>query len=317
MSHLPYVETLPLENRLRKNFKHFRRWARRRGLEAYRVYDADLDEFPFTVDFYGDQLYVAIYADRGPAGWRAIPEPIREEGLSEIFQAVLGVGPAEVQIKKRQKQRGEQQYEKLSEDKQFFAVAEQGLQFWVNLTDYLDTGLFLDHRNTRAMVREAAAGKSVLNLFAYTGSFTVYAAAGGARTTHTLDLSTTYLEWGQRNLALNDLAGPQHRFEKVDVLAWLQQPIQEKYDIIVLDPPTFSNSKAMKEVLDTQRDHVMMINSCIERLASGGELYFSTNNRRFKLEEAALQASSIREISHQTVPDDFRKGGIHRCWKIS
>ena len=316
MSYLPYVETLPLENRLRKNFKHFRRWARRRGLDAYRVYDADLDEFPFTVDIYGDQLYVAIYQDRGPASWRAIPEPIRNEGLTELFQSVYEVRPAEVQIKKRQKQKGEQQYEKLKEEKQFFVVEEQGLKFWVNLTDYLDTGLFLDHRNTRAMVREAAAEKSVLNLFAYTGSFTGYAAAGRASATHTIDLSTTYLDWGKRNLQLNELDGPQHRFEKADVLRWLAQEPQEQYDIIVLDPPTFSNSKAMKELLDTQRDHVVMINNCLQRLKTGGTLYFSTNNRRFKLDEAAINTDSIREISHQTVPDDFRKGGIHRCWKI-
>jgi 23S rRNA (cytosine1962-C5)-methyltransferase len=178
-------------------------------------------------------------------------------------------------------------------------------------------GLFLDHRNTRQMVRQESAGKRVLNLFAYTGSFSVYAAAGGAAETLTIDMSNTYLQWADRNLSVNGFSGPQHRLLQADVLAWLEQPPREQFDLIVLDPPTFSNSKRMDDTLDIQRDHVMLLNRALRFCSPGGTLYFSTNYRRFKLWEEEIRATSITDISAKTVPEDFRNKKIHQCFRIT
>ncbi|MEM9835458.1 MAG: class I SAM-dependent methyltransferase [Bacteroidota bacterium] len=331
----------PFQHRLAKMARHFDKWARRKQLAAYRIYDADLDEFPITVDRYGEQLYVAIYAPKGrplsDEDWRDLRHDYRE-----VIMETLDVDRNAIFFKLRQRAKGGEQYDKLAWVEREFLVQENGLTFSLNLTDYLDTGLFLDHRQTRQMVRERAAGKRVLNLFAYTCSFTVYAAAGGAATTHSIDLSNTYLEWGKRNLELNGFPADEmtvlelqssqpsasskqpaphrprkkHRFQRTDVKQWLSQEVsQPNYDLIILDPPTFSNSKAMKDVLDTQRDHVELINNCLKRLRPGGELFFSTNYRRFKLaENEIIGASSCQEISKQTQPPDFRKRPPHRCW---
>ncbi|WP_420461428.1 class I SAM-dependent methyltransferase [Neolewinella sp.] len=288
--------------------RHHGKWARRQGLEAYRIYDTDLDEFPVTVDRYGDRLYVAVYA-KGETT-EADTEPYRG-----WIAGTLDAVPDRIHFKLRQRQSGTQQYERLAEEEQEFAVREYGRQFLVNLTDYLDTGLFLDHRLTRKLVGEQAADKLVLNLFAYTCSFGVYAATAGATRVDNLDLSNTYLDWGQRNFRLNGINPKQHGFIKGDALQWLSGPVRDRYDLIVLDPPTFSNSKMMNDVLDTQRDHVALINDCLRRLAPGGTLYFSTNHRRFKLEEEAL-AGTAREITGQTLPPDFRRRGLHRCWMV-
>lgn len=287
--------------------RHHGRWARRQGLEAYRIYDADLDEHPLTVDRYGDSLYVAVYG-------KGEEEPAAER-YRDLLTAVLEVPAERVYFKLRQRQRGSRQYEKLAARREEFAVAEYGCRFLVNLTDYLDTGLFLDHRATRKLVGEQAAGKRVLNVFAYTCSFGVYAATGGARRVDNLDLSTTYLDWGRRNFSLNGIDPERHGFLKADALQWLAGPVGEPYDLIVLDPPTFSNSKMMKDVLDTQRDHVQLINACLDRLSPEGSLYFSTNYRRFRLDEAALQRPA-RELTARTLPPDFRRKNLHRCWLL-
>ncbi len=303
------VDPVPFQNRLRKMARHHGKWARRQGLEAYRIYDTDLDEFPVTVDRYGDRLYVAVYAKGDTT-----------EADTELYRnwiaGALDVVPDRIHFKLRQRQSGTQQYERLAEQEQEFAVREYGRQFLVNLTDYLDTGLFLDHRLTRKLVGERAAGKLVLNLFAYTCSFGVYAATAGATRVDNLDLSNTYLDWGQRNFRLNTINPKQHGFIKADALQWLAGPVRDHYDLIVLDPPTFSNSKMMTDVLDTQRDHVTLINDCLQRLTPDGTLYFSTNYRRFKLEAGAL-AGTAREITGQTLPPDFRRRGLHRCWVVS
>ncbi len=294
--------------------RHFGKWARRQEIYCYRIYDADIPEFPFAVDRYEQFVHVAEYYR--PREW----EPETRRGWRyECKQAILRALeiPADhLFFKERQPQSGDQQYEKRMETGKEYVVREGGLRFLVNLTDYLDTGLFLDHRQTRERVRQHSMGKRMLNLFAYTGSFTVYAAAGGALGTLTIDLSNTYLDWAQRNLAINELTGNQHRFERADVLQWLQQPVGERFDLIVLDPPTFSNSKAMHSILDVQRDHAQLINQCLNRLQPEGRLFFSTNFRRFKLDEAAIQTSRIREISRETVPPDFRNKKIHACWEI-
>ena len=304
----------PFANRLRKMDRHISKWARRQGIQCYRIYDRDVPEFPFAVDRYGDFLHVAEYQrnhDRSPEEHR---NWIR--GCRHTLSEVLEVDLAHIFIKERASQKGKQQYEKQSEKSKEIIVEEDGLQFYVNLSDYLDTGLFLDHRPLRKQVREESSGKRVLNLFAYTGSFTVYAAAGGATESLTLDLSNTYLDWARRNLELNELAGPHHRFEQADVKMWLREDPTEKFDIIILDPPTFSNSKRMRFVLDVQADHSYMINSCIKRLNRGGMIYFSTNFRRFKLDTESIWSQDIRDITAQTIPQDFRNKRIHYCWAI-
>ncbi|NJB86645.1 23S rRNA G2069 N7-methylase RlmK/C1962 C5-methylase RlmI [Lewinella marina] len=295
------------QNRLRKMARHYDKWARRRGLEAYRIYDADLDEFPITVDRYADRLYVAVY-QRG--------EDIEPEAYLPYLSDTLDVPESRIFFKVRQRQSGKAQYEKLDARQQEFPVREYDRTLLVNLTDYLDTGLFLDHRETRRMVGEAAAGKRVLNLFAYTCSFGVYAATAGAERVDNLDLSNTYLDWGRRNFAANGLDPANYGFLREDALQWLRGGVTERYDLIVLDPPTFSNSKMMDDVLDTQRDHVELINGALRRLLPGGMLYFSTNYRRFKLAEEAI-AGTAREITAQTLPPDFRKKNLHRCWTIT
>lgn len=305
----------PFANRLRKMARHYDKWARRQELEAYRIYDADLDEFPITVDRYGAQLYVAVYHRRGEE-WDEAEWQDRKLAYRDVIQEVLELGRDQIFFKLRQRQSGNSQYEKLSIAQREFTVVENDLGFIVNLTDYLDTGLFLDHRPTRMMVAKAARNKLVCNLFAYTCSFSVYAAAGGAQRVDSVDLSNTYLQWGQRNFSLNEIDPDQHRFIKADVLQWLVEAPAASYDLIILDPPTFSNSKMMKDVLDTQRDHVQLIQRCTDMLRSGGTLYFSTNYRKFKLDEEALGHLRIKNITKQTLPPDFRKRNLHQSYRI-
>jgi 23S rRNA G2069 N7-methylase RlmK/C1962 C5-methylase RlmI len=311
------------KNRLRKMQRHFGKWARRSGITCYRVYDADIPEHALAVDHYEGldgilRVHVAEYL-RGKV--EALPEDerrLRRFRYREIIAEVMEVEPERIFYKHRERQSGKQQYTKMAEAERIFRVEEDGLKFWVNLSDYLDTGLFLDHRITRGMVREAAMGKKLLNLFAYTGSFTVYGAAGGATGSLTVDLSNTYLEWAERNLAENDLAGPEHRFLRTDVKDWLRdEEPDETFDIIVLDPPTFSNSKSMRFVLDVQDDHPFLINRCLRRLNPGGKLFFSTNFRKFQFTEERIYGKAlVSEITNQTIPPDFRNRPPHRCWLI-
>lgn len=313
---MPLPDFSMLENRLRKNLKHLQKWARREKITCFRVYDADIPEFPLAVDQYGGFLYVAEYKRKHPL---SDAEYLEWQGLSlEVLARVFDIPADRIFLKSRAPQKGKQQYEKTAEVLQEFLVEEGGLHFLVNPGDYLDTGLFLDHRITRQLVRELAAGKDVLNLFAYTGSFSVYAAAGGALSTTTIDLSNTYLNWAKKNMALNGFGGKQHAFIRADVKAWLREtPLEEAFDLVVLDPPTFSNSKRMKDdVLDTQRDHSELINHCLERMRPGGTLFFSTNYRQFQLDTAAIQSSDIKDITAQTIPEDFRNKKIHYCFKI-
>lgn len=302
-------------NRLAKNHRHIGKWARRQGITCYRVYDNDIPGTPFAIDFYENALHVAEYARAH--GMEPDEHAAWLEACMGVMSETLAVPTAEIFLKYRQRQSGLRQYERFARAGAEKIVHENGLRFIVNLSDYLDTGLFLDHRNTRQMVREAAAGKRVLNLFAYTGAFTTYAAAGGAAQTRTLDMSNTYLRWARRNLSINGLAAPQHEFEQMDVLDWLHDPPRQHWDIIVLDPPTFSNSKRMDGTLDIQRDHVWLLNRTLEHLAPGGALFFSTNFRRFKMEAEKIRAADIRDISKQTVPEDFRNEKIHQCFRLS
>lgn len=304
----------PFANRLAKMHKHFGKWARRQGITCYRVYDNDIPGTPLAIDIYENIVHVAEYArDHGMepeehAAWL--------DGCIQVISEVLGVTSDLIYLKYRQRQKGLRQYERFSRLGSEYVVRENGLRFLIKPADYLDVGLFLDHRNTRQMVRQKSEGKRVLNLFAYTGSFTVYAAAGGAAGTLTVDMSNTYLQWADRNLSINGFSDERHRLLQADVLAWLEQPPREQFDLIVLDPPTFSNSKRMEDTLDIQRDHVMLLNRALRFCAPGGTLYFSTNYRRFKLWEEEIRASAIQDISAKTVPEDFRNKKIHQCFRI-
>lgn len=303
-----------LANRLRKMNRHYGKWARKKGITCFRIYDADIPEFPLAIDWYESWLHVAEYKRNHNL---SILEYTEWWNLChKCIEETLEVSSSNVFYKSREQQKGKQQYTKFADESSEKIVRENGLKFWVNLSDYLDTGLFLDHRPTREAVREISTGKTILNLFAYTGSFTVYAAAGGAVTTTTIDISNTYLNWAQRNLELNKLNGREHKLIRADVKQWLEEPVTEKYDLVILDPPTFSNSKMMKDVLDIQRDHPFLINKVLERVYPGGKVLFSTNYRRFKLTTEEIRSSSIKDITMATIPDDFRNKRIHYCFEI-
>lgn len=303
-----------LANRLRKNLRILGKWARREGNDCYRIYDADMKEYAFAIDRYGDWLHVQEYAPP-PTVDPASAERRLREALA-VIPAVLGVPADHLALKQRRRQRGLSQYEKQGEQGRFVEVREDDCRFLVNLTDYLDTGLFLDHRPLRRMIRGLAANKRFLNLFCYTAAATVNAAAGGARNTTSIDMSRTYLNWARRNLALNGLSESLHRLVQADCRTWLAET-EGQYDLILMDPPTFSNSKRMAGVLDAQRDHPGLIRLAMRHLAPGGRLYFSSNNRHFKLDEAALSDLALRNITPRTIDRDFaRDPRIHTCWEI-
>ena len=303
-------------NRLQKNIKKISKWAKQQGLDAYRLYDADLPEHNLAVDRYADYIVVQEYA--AP---KNIDENKARQRLLDAVTATLhvtGVETNKLILKVRQKQKGTNQYEKLANKGEYFYVNEYGVQLWVNLTDYLDTGLFLDHRLTRKMIGELAKGKDFLNLFAYTGSATVHAALGGAESTTTIDMSNTYLNWAEQNLILNDIEGKQHKLIQADCLQWLEK-CDRQFDLIFVDPPTFSNSKRMEESWDVQRDHVKLMSNLKRVLSNNGTIVFSNNKRGFKMNLVALEELGLSavEISHKTLPLDFeRNKQIHNCWMI-
>lgn len=300
-------------NRLQKNLKTLGKWARREGIDCYRVYDADMPEYAMAIDLYHDWVHVQEYA----APKSIDPEKASArlyDALAAIPQA-LNIDRSRVIIKRRERQSGTRQYERQSAQGQFTQVQEGGVQLLVNLTDYLDTGLFLDHRPMRLRIQKEAAGKRFLNLFCYTATASVHAAKGGARSTTSVDLSKTYLDWARRNLSLNGFSD-KNRLEQGDVMSWLQAN-RDEYDMIFIDPPTFSNSKRMEGVFDVQRDHVELLDLAVARLAPGGVVYFSNNFRKFQLDANLAERYAVEDITAQTVDQDFaRNGKIHRAWKI-
>lgn len=302
-------------DRLAKRARHLRRWPAQQGITCYRLYECDIPKIPLIVDRYADRLHISEY-DR-PHGHTPGEHADWLDLMARTAGEVLGVSWPLVFVKYRAHQRGRDQHQRQDDAGHVFEVTEGGLRFLVNLSDYIDTGLFLDHRITRAMVRDEARGRRFINMFGYTGTFSVYAAAGGASATTTVDLSNNYLDWAQRNMALNGFAGAEHRYIRDDVLAFLERhPDRRTYDLAVVDPPTFSNSKRMETYWDIQRDHVQLLNRVLALMSPGGVVFFSTNFRRFKLDTAAITAGAIREISAQTVPPDFRNRRIHRTWRI-
>ena len=305
--------------RLAKRFKHLSKWARRQGIEAFRVYDRDIPEIPLAIDWYAGWLHAAEY-DR-PHERTEIEHEVWLDRMIEAAAAELGVPPDRTFLKARRRQRAGEQYEKLAERKAMVTVHEGGLAFDCNLSDYVDTGLFLDHRITRSLVRDEAAGKRFLNLFCYTGSFSVYAAAGGAAETTSVDLSNTYLDWTRTNLAQNGFrdAG-RHRTVRDEARAFLEHRARRSeppFDLVIVDPPTYSRSAKSEIPWDIERDHADLLELVGRNLVPGGVVYFSTNFRRFHLAADRLEPRfTIREVTARTIPEDFRNERIHRCWRL-
>lgn len=310
------AEAAPFINRLRKNLEQRRRSTVRDGVACYRLYDADVPEFNVAIDVYDRWLHVQEYE----APSRVDPELAarRIDLVIAVLPAVTGVRPEHVVLKRRRRTRGHVQYRPLAATGHRMQVEEGGHRFWVNLHDYLDTGLFLDHRTTRRWLEQRAKGKRFLNLFAYTGTATVYAACGGAERTTTVDLSNTYLEWAEANLELNGFAvGPRHRLVRADARRFLDED-RGQYDLVFLDPPTTSASKAMDGRFDVIRDHLDLLTAAMARLAPGGELFFSTNARQFRLAPEAAQWWAVEDLTAKSLPPDFRKEPpIHRLWRIT
>lgn len=301
-------------NRIRKNLKTLGKWARREDVECYRLYDADIPEFAVAVDLYGAKVQVQEYAP---------PRTIDPEKAADRLKQVMALLPVALErppedfvLKVRRRQRGSNQYEKLAQKGEWHEVREGPARLLVNLTDYLDTGLFLDHRLTRRLIAEIAEGKRFLNLFCYTATASVQAALGGAASSVSVDMSATYLDWARRNFELNGLPKDKHQLVRADCLEWIKR-WRRTFDVIFLDPPTFSTSSRMDGTLDIQRDHISLIRDVSGLLAPEGTLVFSTNHRRFKLDREELADLHIEDISRKTLPQDFaRNPRIHQCFLI-
>lgn len=304
------------ENRLVKMYKHRSKFARRNNISCWRVYDHDIPEYPLCIELYGDKVYVAEYLRRH--GMEDDEHEIWLDDCLRVTAQVLNISIEKIFVRQRKKMHHRsQQYERLDEQKEFFTVEEAGLKFLVNLTDYLDTGLFLDHRVTRQMVGEQSHGKRVLNLFCYTGSFSVYAANAGAASVVSVDLSKTYLNWAEDNFAINRFKDKsKYFFVHADVKQYLKTLQPNSFDLVIIDPPTFSNSKRMKDFLDIQRDHVELLNDVLNATSPNGIIYFSTNFSKFILDKEKINAIEIKDITKQTTPFDF-EGKLNRwCFRL-
>ncbi|CNB39508.1 bifunctional 23S rRNA (guanine(2069)-N(7))-methyltransferase RlmK/23S rRNA (guanine(2445)-N(2))-methyltransferase RlmL [Yersinia intermedia] len=304
-------------NRLRKNVKKLDKWAKQQGIECYRLYDADLPDYNVAVDRYGSKVVVQEYAPP-----KTIDAQKARQRLFDVINATLAVlelPSNQLVLKTRERQKGKNQYEKLAQKGEFLLVSEYNAKLWVNLTDYLDTGLFLDHRIARQMLGKMSQGKDFLNLFAYTGTASVHAGLGGARSTTTVDMSRTYLEWAEKNLRVNGLTGQQHRLIQADCLSWLSNT-DEQFDVIFIDPPTFSNSKRMETTFDVQRDHLVLMKELKRLLRRKGTIMFSNNKRGFQMDLDGIKALGLeaKEITAQTQSEDFaRNRQIHNCWLVT
>ena len=311
------MDSLPFKNRLQKNLKKLKSYIQKNGIEAYRIYNKDIPEYPYQIDIYGSDA--VIYEQGKKLGDEEAPIRIQHQkdielAIHEVFNITLD----KQHFKIRQKQKGNEQYKSLVPGSdEYFVVNEQPFKFWVNLERYLDTGLFLDHRPLRQHLLKTTAGKSVLNLFSYTCSLSVAAATGGATVT-SIDMSRTYLDWGMENFVINDLDPKAHRFIQADVLKELQHMIEAnvKFDVIILDPPSFSNSKRMEEDLDIDRDHPILIRDCMKLLNQEGTLYFSTNKRKFEIHRIIAETYDCKEISQWTIPQDFHQSFIHQAYTL-
>lgn len=301
-------------NRLRKNLRLTGKWAKRQGVECFRLYDADMPEYALAVDIYKDWAHVQEY--QAP---KSIDESKAKQRLLEALEViphVLGIPEDHVVVKRRERQAGKKQYERQEQSGQMLEVKEGDCRLLVNLKDYLDTGLFLDHRKMRLRIASEAKDKDVLNLFCYTGTASVHAAVAGAASTTSVDLSNTYLGWARKNLSLNGMVDRKHRLEQADCQKWLKQE-KRQYDLIFMDPPTFSNSKKMRDIFDVQKAHPELVRLAMDRLRKDGVLYFSNNFRKFRFDPELEELFDVKEISNSTIDKDFqRRTSIHRSWMI-
>ncbi len=305
--------TSDFENRIRKNYQHVKKWATRTQTNCFRIYDRDIKAYPLAIDYYDGRFCTHYFTQT-----RDDEEP-RQDLYDETVNALASIFNADksaIYWRTRIKRERTEQYEKNEESGASFTVLEYGVKFKVNLVDYLDTGLFLDHRETRRLVAAQAKGKRLLNLFAYTCSFSVHAALAGAIFTKSVDMSNTYTDWGRENFVLNDLSLRTNPIIREDCLKFLQEEKGPKYDLIVIDPPTISRSKKMDQIFDIQTDYIFLIKKALGLLSEGGTIFFSTNSRTFELDQKQFEGCTIRDITKQTIPIDFHNQKIHRCWKI-
>lgn len=303
----------PLKNRIRKNYRHLRKWGNRTKTNCFRIYDKDIKEYPLAIDFYDGRFCVHYFTDTRESD---TPRQDLYDEVTNALSSLFSTSRESIYTKTRIKREKIEQYEKKGESKEFFSVFEYGLQFRVNLSDYLDTGLFLDHRETRRLVASMAIGKRLLNLFAYTCSFSVHAAASGATFTKSVDLSNTYTQWGNENFLLNGLPLANNLIIREDCFRFLEEE-QDIYDVIVIDPPTISRSKKMDQMFDIQEDYPYLISKALNLLSQDGTLIFSTNSRHFDFDKTLFDQCIILDISKNTIPMDYHNQKIHHCWKIS
>ncbi len=318
MNDLPMIadgedKSSPFVNCIRKNYRHVRKWAKRTNTNCFRIYDRQMSNYPLAIDYYDGRYCIHYFSQLNDLD--EPPVDLQNE-VNKALATIFGQEPKTIYWRTRSRSKETRQYEKAGESKEFFTVLEYGVRFKVNLVDYLDTGLFMDHRETRKMVSSIASGKRLLNLFAYTASFSVHAAVAGAVYTKSVDMSNTYCGWGRDNFILNGITPNNHVIERADCMKFLESE-KEKYDIIVIDPPTISRSKKMDQLFDIQFDYVFLIQRSLELLNPGGVIFFSTNARKFVFEPLHFPERAIMEVSHKTLPIDFHDPRIHRCWKIS
>lgn len=310
---LPLIKDLEdksshFKNCIRKNYLHIRKWALRVNTNCFRIYDRDIKEYPIAIDYYDGRFCVHYFDFDEP---RPDLSEITEVTLRDLFDA----DPKSIYARTRIRRERTEQYEKAGESKEFFSCLEYGVKFWINLTDYLDTGLFLDHREIRRYIASIAKGKKVLNLFAYTCSFSVHAALAGASFTKSVDMSNTYTAWGEENFKLNGIPLSHNPVIRADCLKFLEIE-KELYDIIIIDPPTISRSKKMDQMFDIQEDYIFLITKALNLLSPDGVIFFSTNSRKFTLDPSQLPPCQILNVTQKTLPIDFRDPKIHQCWRI-
>ncbi|KAF3362913.1 Ribosomal RNA large subunit methyltransferase K [Chlamydiales bacterium STE3] len=304
----------PFVNCLRNNYKHLRKWAKRTETDCFRIYDREIASYPLAIDFYAGRFCVHYFSK---SLQEEVPKEMQEE-VSKALEKIFGRFLIKIYWRIRARKKETRQYEKINEEEEFFVVHEYGVKFWVNLADYLDTGLFLDHRETRRLVAAHSKNQRLLNLFAYTCSFSVHAAFAGAAYTKSVDLSNTYTRWGEQNFLLNEFSLENNVVEREDCLKFLDGEARTKnrYSLIVVDPPTISRSKKMDKMFDVQEDYVQLLKKALKLLSTGGILFFSTNSRKFVFDVSLFPQHLVEEISYKTLPIDFKDKKIHRCWKF-
>jgi|LULL01.1.fsa_nt_gb 23S rRNA (cytosine1962-C5)-methyltransferase/23S rRNA (guanine2445-N2)-methyltransferase / 23S rRNA (guanine2069-N7)-methyltransferase len=308
----------PIVNRLKKNLKARKSIINKNKLTAYRLYEKDIPEYPYIIDIYNE--FALIYEKGKKINYQNEHESqIRMQHQEDIIlalQEVMHIEKKNIIFKERKRQKGKEQYKKLQKKSDNIVISENSIKYYINLYDYLDTGLFLDHRPLRQIIKEKAKNKNILNLFAYTGSLSVAAAIGGAKSVTTIDMSKTYLDWAQDNFQLNSLSSSNYHFIQADILNYINQ-LSHKFDIIILDPPSFSNSKRMEKSFNVQDDHPILIQKLMNHLGPNGILYFSNNFRKFKLDPKIIEDYQVQDMSLATIPKDFRDLKIHYCYKIT